>query len=160
MRRRPELLPLQVPMPDGSTWPTRREVGRQSFAGSALYQMGYGEAFTLEAHDIVDPLMGEVLPRLRTGEAAEDRPFLHQLFASAAQIGAGIGLVERRVGRHDEVGMDRQVAGALLEAAEGLPVMPSQHRAVAVYLMQCGYFLARRGVAELPQLLARLDGDR
>jgi len=160
MRRRPQKLPLQVPQRDGSTWPTRREAGRQSFAASALYRMGYGEAFTAEAHDIVDPLLGQVLPRLRTDAAPEDLPYLHRLFSSAAQIGAGIGLVERRVVRHDEVGMDRQVAGALLEAADELPVMPSQHQEVAVYLMQCGYYLARTGVAQLPLLVTELRGER
>ena len=159
IRRRPELLPLQVPHPDGSTWPTRREVGRQSFAASALYRMGHGEAFTPEAHDIADPLIAQVLPRLRTDAASEDRPYLHRLFSSAAQLGAGIGLVERRVVRHDAAGMDRQVAGALLEAADELPVMPDRHQDVAVYLMQCGYYLARTDVARLPLLLTRLGGE-
>jgi hypothetical protein len=159
MRRRPELLPLRIPRLDGSTWPTRREVGRRSFASSALYQMGYGEAFTPEAHDIADPLLDQVLPRVRTDAAPEDRPYLRRLFSSAAQIGAGIGLVERRVVRHDDVGTDRQVAGALLEAADELPAMPSQQRGIAVYLLQGGYYLARAGVAGLPLLLSELGGE-
>lgn len=122
--------------------------------------MGYGEAFTAEAHDIADPLLDQVLPRLRTDAAPEDLPYLHRLFSSAAQIGAGIGFVERRVAGHDDMGMDRKVAAALLEAADELPVMPSEHRALAVYLMQCGYYLARTGVAQLPLLLTQLGGER
>lgn len=124
-----------------------------------MYRMGYGEAFTPEAHEIADPLLGQVLPRLRTDAATEDEPYLHRLFSSAAQIGAGIGLVERRVVRHDEVGTDRQVAGALIEAADALPVMPPHQQNIAVYLLQCGYYLARTGVAQLPVLLAQLGDE-
>jgi hypothetical protein len=157
MRRRPEWLPLRVPRPDGSTWPTRQEVGRSTFAASTVYQSGYGEAFTPEAHDIADPLLEHVLPRLRTGSAPADLPYLRRVLGSAAQIGAGIGLVERRGARSDEGTVDRQAAGALLEAAGDLPAMPAHQRAAATYLLHCGYYLARTGPAGLPVLLAELD---
>ena len=160
MRRRPDLLPLRVPRPDGSTWPTRREVGRQSFASSALYRMGYGEAFTLEAHDVADPLLERVLPRLEWEAPPDDQPYARRLFASAAQIGAGLGIVERRMARHDTTGTDRQLAGALLEAADELPLMARHQREAAVYLLQCGYYLARTGVGHLPLLLEQLDAQR
>ena len=149
-----------MPRPDGSTWPTRREVGRPSFAASTVYQTGYGEAFTPEAHDIAGPLMEQVLPRLRTGAAPADLPYLRRLLSSAAQIGAGIGMVEQRVAQQDEESIDRHVAGALLEAADELPPMPAGQHAVAVYLLHCGYYLARTGVARLPVLLSELDEER
>ncbi len=160
LRRRPDLLPLRVPLLDGSAWPTRREVGRQSFASSALYRMGYGEAFTLEAHDVTDPLLEQVLARLQVDAPPQDEPYLRRLFASAAQIGAGIGNVERRMERHDETGTDRRIAGALLEAADELPLMAPHQREIAVYLLQCGYYLARTGIEQLPVLLEGLGDQR
>lgn len=160
IRRRPQRLPLRVPRPDGSTWPTRQEVGRASFAASTVYQSGYGEAFTPEAHDIADPLLEQVLPRLSLDAAPEDQPYLRRLLSSAAQIGAGIGLVEQRVAQPGEPSTDRQVAGALLEAGDDLPAMPARQHAVAVYLLHCGYYLARTGVARLPVLLNELDEER
>jgi hypothetical protein len=159
IRRRPDVLPLRVPRLDGGTLPTRREVGRSSFASSALYRMGYGEAFTPEAHDIADPLVEQALPRLRTEAAPEDLPYLRRVFSSTAQIGAGIGLVERRVVRRDGQGTDRHVAGALLDAVDELPVMPGDQHAVAVYLLQCGYYLARTDIDQLPVLLAELGAE-
>ena len=48
------------------------------------------------------------------------------------------------------------MAGALLMAADQLPSMPERERAVALYLMQCGYYLARTDVAELSRLVAAL----
>jgi hypothetical protein len=158
IRRRPELLALQVPRLRGSTFPTRHQVGRQSFASSALYRMGYAEAFTLEAHDVVDPLLEQVLPRLPLHASPQDQPYLRRVCAAAAQIGAGIGIVERRTARHAEASTDRWHAGALLEAVEELPMMDSHQHDVAVYLLHCGYYLARSGAASLPTLLEEL-GD-
>ena len=157
LRRRPDRLPLRVPRPDGSTWPTRAEVGRSSFAVSTIYQTGYGEAFTPEAHDIADPLLQQVLPRLSTSSAPEDLPYLRRVLGSAAQIGAGIGLVDRRVAEQDDETVDRRVVGALLEAAGELPAMPAHEHGVATYLLHCGYYLARTGPPGLPVLLAGLD---
>jgi hypothetical protein len=160
IRRRPERLPLRVPRPDGTTWPTRREVGRPSFAASTLYQTGYGEAFTPEAHDIADHLLEQLLPRLDLDAAPEDLPYLRRLLSSAAQIGAGIGMVERRVAQPGEHSTDRQVAGALLEAGDDLPAMPARQHATAVYLLHCGYYLARTGPPGLAALLVQLDEER
>ena len=160
IRRRPERLPLRVPRPDGSTWPTRQEVGRASFAASTLYQTGYGQAFTPEAHAIAGPLLEQVLPRLGIDAAPEDLPYLRRLLSSAAQIGAGIGMVEQRVVQPGEQGTDRQVAGALLEAGDDLPAMPARQHGTAVYLLHCGYYLARTGPAGLAVLLTQLDEER
>ena len=97
IRRRLQRLPLQFPRLDGTTWPDRHVVGRTSFAARTLHQMGYREAFAPESHDIADLLLAHVLPLLPTGAAPEDEPYLRRVFSSAAQIGAGIGIVERRV---------------------------------------------------------------
>lgn len=156
IRRRPRLLPLQLPRLDGTTWPDRRDVGRPSFAASALYQMGYREAFAPESHEITDLLLEQVLPMLRTDAAPEDEPYLRRVFSSAAQIGAGIGVVERRVVAHEEPGTDRQIAGALWMAAGDLPSMPAHQQDVARYLLQCGYYLARTELSRIPLLVAAL----
>ncbi|HZJ05099.1 MAG TPA: hypothetical protein VFD59_06470 [Nocardioidaceae bacterium] len=158
-RRPPQLLPLQLPRLDNTTWPDRRDVGRQSFGASALYQLGYREAFAPESHDITDLLLDQVLPMLRTGAAPEDEPYLGRVLSSAAQIGAGIGIVERRVVQNDELGTDRQIAGALWMAAGDLPSMQPQQQGVALYLLQCGYYLARTDLTRIPLLLAALHHD-
>ena len=125
-----------------------------------MYQTGYTEAFTPEAHDIADPLLEHVLPRLSLDAAPEDLPYLRRLLSSAAQIGAGIGMVEQRVVHRGEQGTDRQVAGALLEAGDDLPAMPAQQRRKAIYLLHCGYYLARTGPAGLAVLLTQLEEER
>jgi hypothetical protein len=152
--RRP--LPLQLPRLDGTSWPERREVGRVSFAASTLYELGYREAFEPEAHDITDLLLDRILPMLPAVADPEDEPYLRRVFSSAAQIGAGIGRVERTTVQHDEVGTDRQAAGALWVAADDLPSMPVPQRAIARYLMQCGYYLARTDPMRVPLLVAAL----
>ena len=152
--RRP--LPLQLPRFDGTSWPDRREVGRVSFAASTLYQLGYREAFEPEAHDITDLLLDRVLPMLPVEAAPEDEPYLRRVFSSAAQIGAGIGRVERTSVQHDELVTDRQAAGALWVAADDLPAMPVPQQAIARYLMQCGYYLARTDPTRVPLMVAAL----
>lgn len=141
--RRPRLMPLQLPLLDGTSWPDRRDVRRPSFAGLALYQMGYREAFDPEARGIAELLVAHVLPMLRIDAAPEDAPYLHRVFTSAAQIGAGIGIVERRVANTDERSIDRQIAGALWDAVSDLPPMPPHQLRVARYLLQSGHYLAR-----------------
>lgn len=131
-------------------------MGRSSFAASTLYRAGHGEAFTPEAHDVADALLAEVLPRLQLDSAPGDLPYLRRVLGSAAQVGAGIALVSRSRAGHDDF-VDRQVAGALLEAADELPAMPAHRHAVATYFLYCGYYLARTGPAGLTVLLAELD---
>jgi len=155
--RRP--LPLQFPRLDGTSWPDRGDVGRGSFAASTLHQLGYREAFAPESHEITDLLLDKVLPMLSPEAAPEDEPYLRRIFSSSAQIGAGIGLVERRVMQPDELDTDRQAAGALWVAAEELPSMPAHQRAIALYMMQCGYYLARTDLARVPLLMAALADE-
>lgn len=155
-RRGRGALPLQLPRLDGASWPDRREIGRVSFAASTLYQLGYREAFEPEAHDITDLLLDRILPMLPVEAAPEDEPYLRRVFSSAAQIGAGIGRVERTSVQPDEMVTDRQAAGALWVAADDLPSMPVHQQAVARYLMQCGYYLARTDPTRAPLLVAAL----
>ena len=68
-----------------------------SFEVSTLYEMGYREAFEPEAHLVADQLMDRLLPAVPLGEVAqEDAPYLRRVFMVAAQVGAGIGIVEVR----------------------------------------------------------------
>lgn len=156
IRRRRRLLPLQFPRLDGTTWPDRNVVGRTSFAAVTLHQLGYREAFAAESHDVADLLLAHVLPLLATGEAPEDEPYLRRVFSSAAQVGAGIGLVEGRVVQHQEPGTDRDIAGALWVAADDLPSMPLHQQHVARYMLQCGYYLARTDSTQVTQLVEAL----
>lgn len=159
IRRRPRLLPLQLPRLDGTSWPDRREVGRDSFAASTLYHLGYREAFSPEAHQITDLLLDQLVPILGTDVAPEDEPHLRGVFSAAGQIGAGIGIVERRVVPHLEPGTDRQIAGALWVAADDLPAMPAHQRDVARFLLQSGYYLARTELNRIPLLVAALRAE-
>ncbi len=156
-RRRLHPLPLEFPRLDGTTWPDRRVVGRTSFAARTLYQMGYREAFEPESHDITDLLLVHLLPLLRTDAAPEDEPYLRRVFSSAAQIGAGIGIVERRV---------VQPGGALHGPTDrwralgcrGRPSRPCppHQQDVARFLLHCGYYLARTDPAQIRLLVEAL----
>jgi len=155
-RRRRSLLSLQFPRLDGTTWPDRDVVGRTSFAAATLYQLGYQEAFAPESHDIADLLLAHVLPLLQADATPEDEPYLRRVFSSAAQVGAGIGIVEGRVVQHQELGTDRDIAGALWVAADDLPSMPPHQQHVARYMLQCGYYLARTDSTQVTLLVEAL----
>ena len=154
-RRPTPLVPMPFPRLDGSSWPDRGASGRPSFAVSALHAMAQEEAFSAAAHDVTDLVVEHVLPRIRTGAAAEDDAHMRRVCCVAAQLGAGTGIVERR-SVHTGPGTARDVAGVLWLAAAGLPPMPPHQRAVARYVLQCGYYLARTGPDGLPELLAVL----
>ena len=159
IRRRAAHLPLEPPRLEGASWPNRRDFGRPSFAASALYQMGYREAFEPEAHDIADLLVEQMLPELHIDVASVDAPYLRRVFSTAAQIGAGIGIVERRGSNHDEQSTDRQFGGALLVAAGELPAMPRRHKRIALYLLHCGYYVARTELRTIPRLVDALSRE-
>ncbi len=158
-KRQPRLLPLQLPRLDATSWTDPDDVGRPSFAANALYQMGYREAFEPEAIDIADLLIDEILPQVRIAVAPEDEPYLRSAFTAAAQIGAGIGIVERRTANPDEGSTDRDIGGALWVARRDLPAMPPPQRRVALYLLQSGYYVARTHPAAVALLLAALEGE-
>jgi Putative nucleotidyltransferase DUF294/Putative nucleotidyltransferase substrate binding domain len=158
-RRKPPGLPLRMPRLDGSSWPDRRDVERRSFAALTLYQMGYREAFEPEAATIADRLVEEVLPMFAIDSAPGDAPYLRQVFVSAAQIGAGIGIVDRRTAHPDERSIDREVGRALWAAVSELPAMPPEQRRIARYLLQAGHYVARTGFEAIPRMLASLADD-
>lgn len=158
-RRKPPTLPLRMPRIDDSSWPDRRDVERRSFAALTLYQMGYREAFAPEAATIADRLVEEVLPLFPGNSAPEDAPYLRQVFVSAAQIGAGVGIVDRQTVQPDERSIDREVARALWTALGELPALPPEQRRIARYLLAAGHYVARTGFGTIPQMLASLADD-
>ncbi|MBS1694585.1 MAG: hypothetical protein JST91_20420 [Actinobacteria bacterium] len=152
--RKPRLLPLPVPALDDHA-PTDT---LYSFAVQTIYEMGYREAFEPRAHDVADLIVGEVLALVRIDVAPDDEPYLRQLLTSAAQIGAGIGLVERRGGRRiDEQLVDRDIEGALRAAVNELPEMPPEQARVARFLLRSGHYVARTGPESIPLVLAGLS---
>jgi hypothetical protein len=155
--RQQEPLPLQLPRPDGSNWPDRGAVGRMSFEVSTLYEMGYREAFEPAAHAIADLLTDQLLPAIALGGVADqDAPYLQRVFMVAAQVGAGIGLVEARSLQPDQWCSDRRIWGALWKALDDLPRLRQQQRSVATFMMHSGYYLARTHLDAVDQLLAVL----
>lgn len=158
-RRSTPPLTLQLPRLDGGSWPDGRALGRTSFDVNALYEMGYREAFEPEAHAIAEVITDEVLPKIDVEVPAQDEPYLRRIFMVAAQVGAGIGIVESRVTGLDELETDRRIWAALWKALRDLPALAPQHRFIAAYLMQAGHYVARTGVATVPLLLAGLESD-
>lgn len=131
-----------------------------SFEVSTLYEMGYREAFEPEAHLIADQLMDRLLPAVPLGEVAdEDLPYLRRVFMVAAQVGAGIGLVEVRTLSPAQWSSDRSIWGALWKALDDLPGMRQQHQAVTRFIMQSGYYVARTRSDVIDELLAVLHAD-
>jgi hypothetical protein len=161
-RRRPDppVLPLQMPRLDGTSWPERGAASRPSFATATLFQMGYREAFEPEAHDIAEEIVAEVLRRLALEADPVDEPYLRKACTTAARLGAGLGIVERRSGYADERSTDRRIAAALWQARRDLAGLPAPWQGAAAYLMQCGYYVARTHPATVPLLLDALErGD-
>ena len=157
-RRKPPRLPLRMPRMDGSSWPDRRDVERRSFAALTLYEVGYREAFEAEAATIADRLVEEVLPMFPIDSAPKDAPYLRQVFVSAAQIGAGIGIVDRRTANPDERSIDREVG-----RHRGQPSANSRRCLRSSDgsrdLLQAGYYVARTGFGTIPRMLAFLADD-
>jgi len=155
--RRQEPLPLQLPQPDGSNWPDRSAVGRMTFEVSTLYEMGYREAFEPAAHAIADLLMDQLLPAIQLGGVADqDGPYLQRVFMVAAQVGAGIGLVEARSLQPAQWCSDRRIWGALWKALDDLPRLHEQQRSVATFMMHSGYYLARTNLGAIDQVVTAL----
>ena len=131
-----------------------------SFEVSTLYEMGYREAFEPEAHLVAEQLMDRLLPAVPLGEVAqEDAPYLRRVFMVAAQVGAGIGIVEVRTLSPARWCSDRPIWAALWKALDDLPRMRQQHQAVAQFIMQSGYYVARTRPGVIDELLAVLHAD-
>jgi hypothetical protein len=158
-RRRPRYVPLVVPRLDGTTWPDRATLGRPSFDALTFYDLGYREAFEPEAHDIADLLVEAVLRRVPARVSAEDEPYLMRVFVNAARIGAGIGIVERKIEKPGDQMMDRRVCGALWQARRELPAMQGDWAQVAQYLLLAGYYVARHDPGGIPALVERMSPE-
>lgn len=152
-RATPEPLPLALPRPDGSTWLNAMAHG--SFEASTYYEMATRRAHEPDAHGLADRLVEAALPRVTTGVSAEDEPYLHQVLRTAAQIGAGLGLVDpSRPGL-----LDPSVAEALGVARRGLPAMQEDWALLGAWFLAAGHFLARHDEAARDgALTALVDG--
>ncbi len=132
-------------------------MGRAGFDVSTLYEMGYREGLEPAAHEIADQLLTALLPILPLGEVQpEDQPYLERILMVAAQVGAGIGIVEARTLAPPAGMSDRRIWGVLWRGLRDLPEVPAAQRFAAAYLMQAGHFIARTGDAAIPRLRAEL----
>lgn len=147
-------VPLVLPRLDGSGWP--ESSGRPSFEASTYAEMGNRRAYEPDAHALADQLVDLLLPRLRTGAAAEDEPHLHKVFRTAARIGVGIGLVGREATSTGPGELDPGLAGALGVARRGLPAMQPDWTRTAAWMLLGGHYLARQDPAARDVVLAAL----
>lgn len=154
-RTSPAELPYVRPRLDGTGWPPQTDVGRPSFDSATFAELGQRCAHDPEAHVVADRLVGDLLPHVPTVVTAEDEPYLRKTFRTAAQIGAGLGIVERDLGRPAGATIDRRVAGALWQARRRLPAMQPDWSAAAAYFLLAGYAVARSG----PQVVDELRDD-
>lgn len=143
---------MALPRVDGTGWPDEAAVGRPSFEMNTFYELGLRHAYDPEAHAVADRLVADVLPHVRTDVAAQDQPYLHKVFSTAARIGAGLGIVERGLAGSDPAQVDRRVAGALWQARRKLPAMQPAWLTLAGYFLLAGFHVARTG----PEVVERL----
>lgn len=149
-------IPLRAPRRDGSTWPPADPGARTGFGAATTHRLGLDAAFTPQAHEIADLLTARVVPLLDVEASPTDLPHVIDLLRSAAQAGAGIGLVD---GRDVSLGrelMGADAAGALGEAERDLPGMPASLRTAARFLLHAGHHVARLGPEQVEQLEAEL----
>jgi hypothetical protein len=151
-----ELLAVSLPRPDGSGWPDRAAVGQPSFESNTFYELGLRSAYEPEAHAISARLVDDVLPYVPTGVSAEDEPYLTKVFATAARIGAGVGIVERGLGAADPAVVDRRIGAALWEGRRKLPVMSPEWATTAGYFLLAGFHVARSGPDGVDRLVEEL----
>lgn len=154
-------LPLAVPRLDGSGWTDPALLGRPSFAASTYAEMGNRRAYEPEAHARADRLVAAALPRLTTGAADDDAPYLRKVFLTAARVGVGLGLVEAEQTGSGPGELDRDVAGALELARRALPTMREDWARTAGWFVLAGHALGRAAPgaqdAALAVLLEVLD---
>lgn len=152
-----ELL-LQVPRPDGSTWVDESALGRPGFASSTYLEMGTRQAHEPAAHAWADRLLEAALPRLVTGASPEDAPYLRRTLLVAAQLGAGLGAVDRGLHPPPSLVLEPAIATALWQARRGLPAMRDDWALAGAWFLQAGHYLARRDdPTALAEVLGALD---
>lgn len=134
-------------------------MGRVTFEVSTLYEMGQREGFEPVAHEIADQLLDALLPLLPLGPVEPiDQPYLQRILMVAAQVGAGIGLIEVRSLAPPPGFADRRIWSVLWKALGDLPAVPAPQRFAAGYLMAAGHYVARTGDAAITDLRSRLRG--
>jgi hypothetical protein len=156
-RPRDRSIALAAPTLAGSTWPPADPGARSGFGAATTHRLGLDAAFTPQAHEIADLLTARLLPLLPFDASAEDLPHVVHLLRSAAQAGAGIGIVDARDGSLAPDRMGADVAGALGEAERDLAPMPASLRLCARYLLHAGHHVARVGPDVVPTLEASLQ---
>ncbi|MEP6979516.1 MAG: hypothetical protein ABJA16_02010 [Nakamurella sp.] len=131
-----------------------------TFEVSTLYEMGQRAGFEPVADEIADQLLDELLPWLPLGTVDPvDEPYLQRILMTAAQLGAGIGLVEVRTSAPADGLVDRQTWGVLWKALGDLPTVPAPQRFAAAFLMQAGHYVARVGDRAIPGIVAGLRAE-
>lgn len=158
-RRRERAIALATPTLDGRTWPADDPAARTGFGAATTHRLGLDAAFTPEAHEVADLLTARLVPLLPIDASPDDLPHVVDVLRSAAQAGAGLGIVDAR---SETLGPDRigaEVAGALGEAERDLPPMPAELRRQARFLMHAGHHVARLGPDVLPALEAEITGS-
>lgn len=147
-------MPLVLPLLDGGQWPATS--ARPSFEASTYHEMGLRRAYEPAAHALADRLAEQALPRLVTRASAEDEPYLHKVFLTAARVGAGLGLVEREATHSGPHELDGAIAGALGAARRGLPAMQADWARMASWFLLAGHYLARQEPGDAEEVLRAL----
>ncbi|MCL3836819.1 hypothetical protein [Aeromicrobium duanguangcaii] len=149
-------LPLARPTLAGDAWPAADPAARHGFGAGTIHRLGMDAAFTPQAHEVADLLAARLLPLLPIDASPADLPHVVQLLRSAAQAGAGIGIVDARSQAETPDRMGSDAAGALGEAERELPPMPAALRVHARYLLHAGHHVARLGPGVVDDLEADL----
>lgn len=158
-RRRERAVVLATPTLDGRTWPADDPGARTGFDASTTHRLGLDAAFTPEAHEVADLLTAHLVPLLPIDASPDDLPHVVDVLRSAAQAGAGLGIVDARSTTLASDRIGPEVAGALGEAERDLPPMPAELRRQARFLMHAGHHVARLGPGVLPALEAEITGS-
>lgn len=158
-RRADHTIALVAPTLDGRTWPAADPGARTGFGAATTHRLGLDAAFTPEAHEIADLLTARLVPLVDLTASPDDLPHVIDVLRSAAQAGAGLGLVDARDATLGPARMGAEVAGALGEAERDLPPLPPALRRQARFLLHAGHHVARLGPAVLPALEDEIAGS-
>lgn len=152
--RRADPIAVELPLLDGSTWPGTAPGAAHGFGSATMHRSGLDTAFTARAHVIADAIMARVVPAFDLEATTADLPHVIDLLRSAAQTGAGIGLVDGG-DRSGSEPISADAAGALQQALTDLPPLRPALAAQARYVVQSGYVIARRGDGALDEIARR-----
>ncbi len=126
------------------------------FAAATVGQLGLATAFSPRAHEITDLICAHLLPEVKISASQTDLPHTIDLLRSAAQTGAGIGLVEARNHDLEPDQLTRTAVAAMAQALADLGALGPELGEQARFLMLAGHYLARRGEPALAELVEQL----